>query len=222
MSSKNGTQISLQVPPGQSPGSYYTYSDRDKAVSNYLGVMSLVTGTSQLFDTPVMPAIPEPDGATISGELCFGGRVVGYAGLGMSFVYGNPPDATPESGISSPVPFDASRYSGISFYILVEASDAELPILRFGIPDTQTADPAAWPTAACSLFDGGGCDDDFGATITPTAGTWTKVSLQWADLGQVGFGMGFTAIKTDQLIGMKWQANGPGLDAATESCELCF
>jgi hypothetical protein len=221
MTAMKGTQVSLQVPAGQTPGSYYAYSDYP--VSNNLAMMSFVTGTSQLADIPVSPPITNVDGSQIVGELCFGGSVVNYAGLGMSLAYGNPPDATPESGLSSPVPFDASHYSGVTFYILADPSDGPSPSIRFSIPDTQTADPAADPTAACSLVDSGGCDDDFGADVTVTPGSWTKVSLKWADLGQVGFGMAFTTgIKRDQLIGMKWQVNGSGVEASSESFKFCI
>ncbi len=226
MTAKTGTQIRLQVPAGDTPGSYYTYSDRSAAASNYLGMMSIVTGTSQLADAPVTPAVTNPDGSQIVGELCFGGRVVGYAGLGMNLVYGNAPDATPESGLSSPIPFDASRYSGISFYIRVDPNDATpLPSVHFGVPDTQTADPAAWPTSDCAKVDGGVCDDDFGADVTFAAGQWTKVAFQWSDLTTQGFGMPSLvngSIRKDQLIGMKWQANGAGVDAAIDSFNFCI
>jgi hypothetical protein len=219
MTAMKGTQISLQVPDGESPGSYYAYSDYP--VSNALGMMSIVSGTSQLLDVPLSTPITNGDGSQIVGELCFGGSVVGYSGLGMSLAYGNPPDATPESGLSSPVPFDASHYGGVSFYILVDPSDGPSPSIRFGIPDTQTADPAAWP-AACSAFDGGICDDDFGSDVTFTQGTWTKASFQWTGLNQVGFGTVYSALKTDQLIGMKWQVNGGAVDAASESFQFCI
>jgi hypothetical protein len=32
----------------------------------------------------------------------------------------------------------------------------------------------------------------------------------------------FTAMRTDQLIGMKWQANGAGVDAAAEPFQFCI
>ncbi len=215
-----GTRISLQVPAGESPGSYYTYSDN---ASNNLGGMTLVISTAQLLDAPVTPAVANADGSQIVGELCFNGRVVNYAGLGMSLAYGNPPDASPESGISSPVPFDASAYSGVSFYVLVTPSDGgTLPSLHYSVPDTQTADKAAYPAALCNV-DGGTCDDDFGSDVPFVAGTWTKVSFKWAELTQQGFGTAFpTGIKDNQLIGMKWQANGDGADAAADSFNFCI
>jgi hypothetical protein len=58
--------------------------------------------------------------------------------------------------------------------------------------------------------------------VTFTPGSWTKVSFKWDDLGQLLFGARYTAIKKDQLIGMKWQVNGPGPDAAAESFNFCI
>jgi hypothetical protein len=247
MTAMKGTQISLQVPPGETPGSYYAYSDYP--TSNDLGMMSIVSGTSQLLDVALSSPVQQMDGSQIVGELCFGGNVVGYAGLGMSLAYGNPPDASPESGLSSPVPFDASQYSGVSFYILVDPSDGPAPSIHFGVPDTQTADPVAWPTTACAASSSGDasdandgsdaaldagsasnpCDDDFGSDLTVTPGTWTKVAFKWAEMQQQSWGAMFPGgIKLDQLIGMKWQANGPtvagvgGGDAAAESFRFCI
>ncbi|MDP8999202.1 MAG: hypothetical protein M3O46_03725, partial [Myxococcota bacterium] len=244
MTATTGTQIALQVPPGETPGTYYTYSDYP--TSNGLGMMSIVSGTSQLVDVPVSPSVTNADRSQIVGQLCFEGNVVGYAGLGMSLAYGNPPDATPESGISSPVPFDASHYSGVSFYIRVDPTDGSQPSIHFGVPDTQTADPSAWPATACAAQDAGNpsvasdagdasdggldagpptnpCDDDFGADLSITPGMWMKQAFKWSDLQQQTWGVQFTGgLKPDQLIGMKWQANGVGGDAATQSFRFCI
>jgi hypothetical protein len=221
MTAATGTRIALVVPGGDTPGSYYAYSDYP--VSAASGDTSSVTGTGQLKDVHLTNPITNADGSQIVGELCFGGTVVGFAGLGMNLVYGNPPDATPESGLSSPIPFDASHYSGVSFYINVDPADGPTPTIRFGMPDTQTADPTAWPTSACTLMDGGKCDDDFGGSVTYTPGMWSKVSFKWNELALVGFGPNFSSIKTNQLIGMKWQANGAGADAAAvDSFNFCI
>jgi hypothetical protein len=241
MTAMMGTGITLQVPDGDIPGSYYTYSDYPVVTST--GMMSSIISGRQLVDTPVNPAITNADGSQIVGEICFGGgangseagTVVNYAGLGMSLVYGAPTDPNsdamcPPPGLSPPVPFDASRFSGVSFYIWVDPSVGTSPPIRFTIPDTQTADFCSIPTVACALPDatGGGdsaatrCYDDFGATVTFTAGTWTKVSFQWSDLSQIGFGAMFSALRTDQLVGMKWQVNGSGPDAAAEPFRFCI
>jgi hypothetical protein len=234
MTAPTGTQISLQVADGDIPGSYYTYSDYP--VSAASGGMSVVVGDRQLVDTPIAPSLPQSDGAQIVGEICLGGgtngsvpgQVVTYAGLGMNLVYGAIPDAAsdamcPPAGLSPPVSFDASHYSGVSFYIWVDPTDgaAPLPSVHFGIPDMQTADKCSIPAVACAQSDAG-CYDDFGSDVTFTPGKWTKASFKFADLSQLGFGAAFTALKTDQLIGMKWQANGAGPDAAIESFRFCI
>ena len=225
----------ISMPPpgmGETPGGYYTYSD-DPA-SNYLGMRGATTGTSNLGDTPVSPSVPEPDGTTISGAVCFGagslgaeaGMVVGYAGLGMNLVIGSPPYSLQDTVCSGspPFAFDASKYSGVSFYIYVDSSAGPDPNIRFNMPDTQTGDHCAKPTPACVAADGGtgDCYDDFGADVSFTSGTWTKVMYKWSDLAQESWGAQYTAFKNDQILGMKWQVNGGGVDAALDSFRFCI
>jgi hypothetical protein len=185
--------------------------------------MSVTEATSRLADNAVSPSVTNPDGSEIVGELCFNGKVVSYAGLGLTLAYGNAPDATPESGTSSATPFDAHTYSGVSFYFMVVGADAApLPSVHFSVPDTQTADKAAWPAAACNVS-GGTCDDDFGGDLTLTAANvWTKQSFPFVTLSQGGWGSAFSAIMSNQLIGMKWQVNGNGEDAGITPFNFCI
>ena len=211
-----GTQIELDVPDGDTPGSYYTYADM---LSNTQIMMTRVN--TNIFDMSVLPSVSNADGTKINGEICFNGSVVSYAGLGLTLAYGPTPlDAT----ISPPTPFDASKYSGVSFYIYVDPDAGPAPAIRLGIPDTQTADPAAWPTAACSKAEGGVCDDDFGGNVIATPGVWTQVSFTWDQLMVVGFGVPtFDAIMQNGLIGMKWQVNNPGgVEASIEPFNFCI
>jgi hypothetical protein len=210
-----GTQIELEVPDGDVPGSYYTYAD---TFSNTQVMMTRVN--TNIFDMSVLPPITNSDGTKINGEICFNGSVVSYAGLGLTFAYGQKPL---DASNSPPTPFDASQYSGVSFYIYVDPEAGAAPSIRVGIPDTQTADPAAWPTAVCSETEGGVCDDDFGGNVAAVPGTWTPISFTWDQLGVVGFGMPtFNAIMQNGLIGMKWQVNGPGLEASIEPFRFCI
>jgi len=212
--------LELTVPAGESPGSYYTYDDTE---SDSMGNMTYVVSTGQLKDTPVTPAITNSDGTTIQGEICLKGGATEYVGLGLSLAYGHAPDASPESGLSSAVPFDASKYSGASFYIMTLGDDAGTPpSVHFNIPDTQTADKAAWPAAACNV-DGGICDDDFGTDATPQANNvWTKIVAPFSQLNQQHFGTQFTQIASNQLIGMKWQVNGNGEEASLVEFTFCI
>ena len=225
--------ISLLPPDaGETLGGYYTYSD-DPA-SNYMGLRGATTGTSNLGDTPISPAISNSDGTQITGAICFGsgqlgaeaGTVVGYAGIGLNLLIGSPPYSLqdPVCSGSPPFPFDASKYSGVSFYILVDASAGSAFNIRFQIPDTQTGDHCAKPTPACVDTDGStaGCYDDFGADVPFMAGSWTKVTYKWSDLAQQTWGDQYTSFKTDQLLGMKWQVNGAGVDAALDSFRFCL
>jgi len=227
MNADAGTQIALTVPAGEKPGSYYAYSDKGSP---------FVTADSQLADTIFPTPITTPDGAKLTGEICFGGTVLWYAGLGMTLAYTKAADAA-ANALSSPTPFDASAYNGVSFYILVSPSDSgTIPTIHFGVPDTQTADPAAWPTSDCSANDAGAvpCDDDFGADLGIAPGTWTKVAFSFSAnvpdalgdqaLGQGVWGAQFPGgLRTNALIGMKWQANGAGPDASTsEPFNFCI
>jgi hypothetical protein len=219
MTATTGTRASLVVPADETPGSYYTYFLNSFSST---GLPTRVTATSSLGDVPVTPVVVNPDGSQIVGKLCFGGSVVDFAGLGMSLAYGSPPDASPEAG-SSPVPFDASHYSGVSFYILGNAPDASISTVHFSVPDTQTADPQAWATSVCAETEGGVCDDDFGADVPYVPGQWTKVAFKWDALSEQGFGLPpFSALRTGQLIGMKWQVNGGGVDASIETFNFCI
>lgn len=204
------------LPAGASPGTYYAYLDP----------YSIGTITSALVDVPVAPPIAEADGSQIVGELCIKGRVTLYVGLGMSIAYAAKSTDASSGTTSSPTPYDASHYSGISFYIYEDPGDGgPLPQLHFGVPDTQTAGPEAWPGSAClDLGDGSSADcyDDFGSDINPTPGQWTKVTLRWVDLQQANWGAQYTSLKTDQLIAMKWQANGPVADSGVSDLPYNF
>src|SRR5262249_11051786 len=147
---------------------------------------------------------PNPDGSKLAGKLCVGrdnaspGTVLNYAGLNLNFAYGTSAGALPDAA-SSALPFDAGQYSGVSFYLFVDPRDGgQTPAIRFGVPATQTADPAAWPTSACRPQPGGAasdaadgavdgaaatnpCDDDFGADLTFAPGAWTKMAFHWSD-----------------------------------------
>ena len=242
MTATTGTRIALAPPDGAAPGDYSTYSDFPS--SNYLGMRSVISGTAQLSDLPVSPPIVNPDGSKLAGKLCVGrdntspGAVLSYAGLNLNFAYGTSAGGMEDAG-SSALPFDASQYGGVSFYLFVDPLDGgPSPVMRFGVPDTQTADPAAWPLASCRPPPGGAaeagdsaadgapatnpCDDDFGVDLSFPPGAWTKMAFRWSDLAQQGWGAQFSALKTGRLIGMKWQVNGAGPDAGTESFYFCI
>jgi hypothetical protein len=227
MNADAGTQIALKVPAGDTPGSYYAYSDVGSP---------FVTGTAQLDDTIFPTPITTSDGSKLTGEICFGGLVQAYAGLGMTLAYTKAADAA-ANALSSPTPFDASAYNGVSFYILVSPSDSGMmPLIHFGIPDTQTADPVAWPRTDCAANDAGPgqCDDDFGADLAITPGTWTKFTFSLSAntpdalgdpaLAQESWGAQFPGgLRTNALIGMKWQANGAGPDGGnSEYFNFCI
>ncbi len=224
MTATTGTQNQMgsdaggaPLPAGATAGTYYTYLDP----------YSIGTITSALADVPVTPPISEADGAQIVGKICFKGSVTLYVGLGMNIAYQAKPADAAANAPSGAFPYNASQYSGVSFYIYVDPGDGgPLPQLHFGIPDTQTAGPESWPASSClDIPDGSSADcyDDFGSDIIPTPGQWTKVSLPFAVLQQGNWGAQYAAgLKTDQLIAMKWQANGPDPDSGISDLPVNF
>jgi hypothetical protein len=233
-----GTRLafSVDVNAGQSPGSYYAYSDPNS------GSRGLVPATAQLADTSVLDAgVPG-----ITGEICFAGDVVDftddYAGIGLQLIFGPPIDVGADASgppQSYPVPFDASQYSGVSFYFYVAPNEDGAAALgvRFGVPDTQTADPSADPTAACTLAgaaipDGGSqnqCNDDFGADVNAVVGQWTYNSFVWDPTASNGLNQqnwgdtNFVEINKSGIIGMKWQVVPVGLnDGSYDPFNFCI
>ncbi|HXX67126.1 MAG TPA: hypothetical protein VEK07_08090 [Polyangiaceae bacterium] len=110
-----------------------------------------------------------------------------YAGMGFSFT--NPKE-----------PYDASKYSGVSFYAKVGAGS--LTSVRLKIPDVNT-DPDG---KVCTE-----CFNDFGADLELTD-QWKKFTIPFAQMSQMeGWGSPQKDhIDKTKLYGMQWQVNKPG------------
>jgi hypothetical protein len=110
-----------------------------------------------------------------------------FAGMGFSFT-------DPKAA------YDASAYTGVSFYAKVGAgSTADV---RLKVPDINT-DPAG---KVCSE-----CFNDFGADLTLT-GEWQNYAIAFASMKQMdGWGAPHpAAIDRSKLYGIQWQVTQPG------------
>ncbi|HET9955542.1 MAG TPA: hypothetical protein VFQ61_13605 [Polyangiaceae bacterium] len=90
------------------------------------------------------------------------------------------------------VPYDASDYSGISFWAAV---GADAPVLT-NLPVGVTTMDVAWNGGVCS----GTCMDYYRTTISVTR-DWQRFVVRFEALAQRGFGDPLTALKRDQLVG---------------------
>jgi hypothetical protein len=118
------------------------------------------------------------------GKLAKGGEV--YAGVGFDF-------------LEPRRPYDAARYSGISF--LAKKAPSSIAMVRLKMPDANT-DP-----------DGKKCTDcynDFGVTFELTD-EWTRYTVKFDQLKQEqGWGEPRPqAVGANELFGLQWQVNTP-------------
>ena len=152
-------------------GFWYTYSD----------------GTSTMTPVPnttfTMGAITPPREASTSAAHMVGMGFTKY-GAGMGFDLNAM--GTMKSG------FDASTYSGVSFYARIGKGASAA--LRVNISDKDTA-PEGGVCAADK------CNDHFGTDITLTE-DWKQYTVKFADLKQVGYGQAFPKFLTNALYGM--------------------
>jgi len=130
------------------------------------------------------------NGSTTAAHML--GKVSGtgdpvYAGMGFSFT--NPKGA-----------YDASAYSGVSFY--AKAGPGSTKNVRLKIPDVNT-DPDG---KVCTE-----CFNDFGVDIS-LSDEWKFYTYKFSDLSQMeGWGSpAKPAIDKTKLYGMQWQVNNPG------------
>ena len=112
-----------------------------------------------------------------------------YAGMGFSFT--NPKGQ-----------YDASAYTGVSFYAKVGPS--AIKAVRLKVPDVST-DPDG---KICTE-----CFNDFGADLTLTD-QWKQYIVPFSDMSQMeGWGNPHPkGVDKTKLYGMQWQINAPGAD----------
>lgn len=135
--------------------------------------------------TPVSGAVSGSYAIRVHGKLAKSGEV--YAGAGFDFLH-------PRG------PYDASRYTGISF--LAKKAPNSVATVRLKVPDANT-DPAG---RVCS-----DCYNDFGVTFELTD-EWTRYAVTFDQLKQEsGWGQPRPdAVSKDKLFSLQWQVATPG------------
>jgi hypothetical protein len=161
-------------------GAWYTYND-------------LTAGATQV------PKQGEPFTMTAGGK---GGS--GYAantkgsgfalwGAGYGFNFKDPGDG---DGGSNKSTYDASAYSGISFW--AKAGAASDKAIRVNVSNKET-DPAG---AICMPADK--CNDHFGNAVTLT-GEWAEYTLPFAKMAQSGWGQSVAKFDVTTLYAVQFQ-----------------
>jgi len=140
---------------------------------------------------------------------CFSGRIAGdnypYAMLALNFK-------------KIPAPYHMSAYSGVSFYLYgMITQHGQVPSqIRFAVRTSGDSDPGTGGTCMS------GCNDPYQLTINSAPPVWTKFTVPFSQLMQVGFGTRFT-FDPHTGIGMGWSVvAGPGQQVLTgDDYTLC-
>jgi endoglucanase len=171
----NNNQVLLQ---GGRKGYWYTFVDKaGTAISPPAGTKFLMSpGGSK----------DSKYAARMIGKVSSAGDPL-FAGMGFSF--------TDPKG-----PYDASAYTGVSFYAKVGAGAAKT--VRLKVPDIDT-DPAG---KRCTE-----CFNDFGADLTLTE-KWQKYTVPFATMKQMeGWGSPSpSSVDKSKLYGLQWQVVAQG------------
>ena len=143
--------------------------------------------------TPGVSMFPDPNGVftmTNTGDSChkyaayvYGGPFV-YSGADFSFGLG--------------APYDASAYSGFSFWAKVDAGTS--PYLNVAFPDKDT-DPGAF---ICQTSGAQLCWDHFSHGVTLST-VWTKYTIPFKSLTQAGWGHLAAAFDPSTLFGVTFE-----------------
>jgi hypothetical protein len=140
-----------------SAGAWYTYND-------------MTVGATQapiVGDPFMMTAVPKANGPSKMAANTTGNGFTTW-GAGFGFDLNN-------DGVAKKA-FDASQYSGITFWALAGAGATTS--IRFNVGDSQTTPEAG----KCGMM----CSDDFGANVTLT-GDWQQFTFRFADMKAVNW-----------------------------------
>jgi hypothetical protein len=178
--------------PGRK-GSFYTYNDLTPAGVEVPPMNSMVT--------PV-----EIPGDRCTSKFALHISAKGFtswgAGFGSDIAYGLDGTAA-DSGASPRGSYDASAYTGITFWARSEPGSK--PGLRLNVPDQNSAPEGGKCVVDMTNMDPNRCYDDFGETIGITT-SWDFFKLPFAEMKQRDFGFKATAIDAAHLYGMQFQA----------------
>ncbi len=230
-SAATGSSISLKVPAGDAPGTWFTYgSDSGSQTSpgangQAISPKQYAAYTFMTLATPAMPA----GGPTITTAACLSSSAGfdGYSvGEGFHFVTKG---GNPDAGVQAqPAPYDVSSYTGVTFWAMATQTSGTFH-LRVKFPNAQTDGDAfaapgntyGNPPSACFGGDASSnsaCFDDFSDDIATITSTWAPVTIAFAtDLGQHQFGEQFASgVDLTTVYGIEFEVEGlgaPGGDA---------
>jgi hypothetical protein len=109
-------------------------------------------------------------------------------------------DLFDEPTAGTPLPYNASGYTGLTFTYTFTSSSFFFPLaLRFNVPTSATTPPEFGGTCT------GVCFDDFGFSLFPSSFPQT-VTIPFSQLAQQGFGTAATFDPTT-LLSLKWNIN---------------
>jgi len=173
-------------------GYWYTYDDGTAGAT--LTPTAGMPFTFTAIPAGTGPAGGGPDGGPSTMAAMMSGMGFTVYGARMGF------DLNSAGGTATKGSYNASAYSGISFWAMGSAGG----VVRFNVPDKDT-DPSG---GVCSGTGANQCTDDHGHTLTLTT-SWQQFSFTWAELTQQGYGYVEANIDTAALVSMKFQVNSP-------------
>jgi hypothetical protein len=174
-------------------GSFFTYNDLTPA-----GVQDPRAGDASPVEIPGGRCMSKwAMHVTAKGFTTWG------AGFGTDLAYGIAPDGgmLVIDGGSARGSYDASAYTGISFWARVEPGSK--PGIRINVADSTTA-----PEGGKCVLDNTSpnrCYDDFGQSLGITS-TWDYFKIPFSATTQSGFGLKGVAIDRAHLYGIQFQA----------------
>jgi hypothetical protein len=158
--------------------------------------------------TPAPGALPDATATERCGSMfamCMSGSGFTVWGAGMGTDLG--PTITDDAGMMAKSAYDASGYSGISFW--AKANPGSALAVRVSLKDANTAPEGG----VCDMtMDSGAeaCNDDWGKNITLTT-EWAPYTITYAELRQSMWGKQFTAFEDTAVYSIQFQIN-KGLD----------
>lgn len=165
-------------------GAWYAYND----LADGKDTTGTQTPAAMTPGFPMASIDPPRDQSTKAAETK-GGGFTGW-GAGIGFDLNN--DGT------SKHPYDASQYTGITFFARSTATGPGS--LRVNVQDAQTAPEGG----ICDPKAAKGCNDHRGSSVTLTS-DWKQYTLPFAAMKTLNFGQQFPTFMTDKLFAIQFQ-----------------
>jgi hypothetical protein len=219
--------VQIAVPSGEFPG--YWYDGVSQGSPNNTITPGTGLAGAFVYSTLTTPNPLDPTSTKGAHVACTIWDQYGYCQEAFEFAQVNVDggaglDASPEASVPRvTVPFDASMYTGITFWTLAgpTASGQALKVL-FPDIDTDPRGGICGPVAGSPQYtgDAGACYDSWGQTLMAamlSSTAWMQVTVSFATLGGGNFGYeGLTGgVVPSKLFGVTFQVSGPTvMDAA--------